>query len=91
MATEVTPAVAARPGWREVAAELSFLVRRAFLLAVVFGLVFTLAAIAIGSPQQPGDPFAPEVPGEAAPDEAKALHEEGVEFHPLPVLPDERN
>jgi hypothetical protein len=29
--------------------------------------------------------------GEASPEEAKALHEEGVEFHPLPVLPDERN
>ena len=29
--------------------------------------------------------------GEASPDEAKKLYEEGVEFHPLPVLPDERN
>jgi hypothetical protein len=29
--------------------------------------------------------------GEASPDEAKKLHEEGVEFHPLPVLPDDRN
>ena len=29
--------------------------------------------------------------GEASPQEAKELHEEGVEFHPLPVLPDERN
>jgi hypothetical protein len=29
--------------------------------------------------------------GEASPDEAKALAEEGVEFHPLPILPDERN
>jgi hypothetical protein len=29
--------------------------------------------------------------GEASPDEAKALAEEGVEFHPLPMLPDERN
>jgi hypothetical protein len=29
--------------------------------------------------------------GEASPDEAKALHEEGVEFHPLPILPDEFN
>jgi hypothetical protein len=29
--------------------------------------------------------------GEATPADAKALHEEGVEFHPLPVLPDERN
>jgi hypothetical protein len=29
--------------------------------------------------------------GEASPDEAKELHEEGVEFHPLPILPDERN
>jgi hypothetical protein len=29
--------------------------------------------------------------GEASPDEAKALHEEGIEFHPLPVLPDEQN
>jgi hypothetical protein len=29
--------------------------------------------------------------GEASPDDAKALHEEGIEFHPLPVLPDERN
>jgi hypothetical protein len=29
--------------------------------------------------------------GEATPDDAKALHEEGIEFHPLPVLPEERN
>ena len=29
--------------------------------------------------------------GEASPQEAKDLHEEGIEFHPLPVLPDEHN
>ena len=29
--------------------------------------------------------------GEASPDEAAALHEEGIEFHPLPVLPEDRN
>ncbi len=29
--------------------------------------------------------------GEASPDDAKALHEEGIEFHPLPVLPDDQN
>jgi hypothetical protein len=29
--------------------------------------------------------------GEASPDQAKELHEVGIEFHPLPVLPDERN
>jgi hypothetical protein len=29
--------------------------------------------------------------GEASPKEAKDLHDEGIEFHPLPVLPDERN
>jgi hypothetical protein len=29
--------------------------------------------------------------GEATPQEAKELHEEGIEFHPLPILPDERN
>jgi hypothetical protein len=29
--------------------------------------------------------------GEASPDQAKELHEEGIEFHPLPPLPDERN
>jgi hypothetical protein len=29
--------------------------------------------------------------GEASPDEAQSLHEEGIEFHPLPRLPDERN
>jgi hypothetical protein len=29
--------------------------------------------------------------GEASPDDAKKLHEEGVEFHPLPVLPHEQN
>jgi hypothetical protein len=29
--------------------------------------------------------------GEATPADAKALHDEGIEFHPLPVLPDERN
>ena len=29
--------------------------------------------------------------GVASPDEAKELAEEGIEFHPLPTLPDERN
>src|SRR5260370_19741720 len=29
--------------------------------------------------------------GEASPQEAKELLEEGVELHPLPVLPEERN
>jgi hypothetical protein len=29
--------------------------------------------------------------GEASLEEAKELHEEGIELHPLPVLPDERN
>ena len=29
--------------------------------------------------------------GEASPDEANALAEEGIAFHPLPILPDERN
>jgi hypothetical protein len=29
--------------------------------------------------------------GEATPEEAKALHEEGIEFHPLPILPDDHN
>ena len=29
--------------------------------------------------------------GEASPDEAKEMHEEGIEFHPLPILPDEFN
>jgi hypothetical protein len=29
--------------------------------------------------------------GEASPEEAKALVEEGIEVHPLPVLPEERN
>ena len=29
--------------------------------------------------------------GEASLKDAKELHEEGIEFHPLPTLPDERN
>lgn len=29
--------------------------------------------------------------GEASPQEAKELIDEGIEFHPLPTLPDERN
>ena len=29
--------------------------------------------------------------GEASPDEAKALAEEGIDFHPLPMLPEEHN
>lgn len=29
--------------------------------------------------------------GEASAEDAKELREEGIEFHPLPVLPDERN
>jgi hypothetical protein len=29
--------------------------------------------------------------GEASPRDAKELYEEGIDFHPLPALPDERN
>lgn len=29
--------------------------------------------------------------GEASPEDAKALHEEGIAFHPLPMLPDDQN
>ena len=29
--------------------------------------------------------------GEASAEEAQELHDEGIEFHPLPVLPDEFN
>ena len=29
--------------------------------------------------------------GEASPEDAKELAEEGIEFHPLPVLPEDRN
>jgi hypothetical protein len=29
--------------------------------------------------------------GEATPQDARELHDEGIAFHPLPVLPDERN
>jgi hypothetical protein len=29
--------------------------------------------------------------GEASPDEAKELYEEGIEFHPIPILPDDKN
>ena len=29
--------------------------------------------------------------GEASPQDAKALVDEGIEFHPLPILPDDRN
>ena len=29
--------------------------------------------------------------GEASPEEAKELYEEGIEFHPLPILPDDKN
>jgi len=29
--------------------------------------------------------------GEASPEEAKELQDEGIEFHPLPILPDDKN
>jgi hypothetical protein len=29
--------------------------------------------------------------GEASPEEAQQLHEEGIEFHALPILPDDKN
>ena len=29
--------------------------------------------------------------GEASPEDAKGLAEEGIEFHPLPILPDDKN
>lgn len=29
--------------------------------------------------------------GQSTPEDAKALHDEGIEFHPLPLLPDDRN
>jgi len=39
----------------------------------------------------PGEIEHRSIYGEATSDQAKELHEEGIEFHPLPVLPDERN
>jgi hypothetical protein len=38
-----------------------------------------------------GDAEHRSIYGEATLEEAKELHDEGIEFHPLPVLPDERN
>jgi hypothetical protein len=38
-----------------------------------------------------GEAEARGIYGEAAPEEARALAEEGVEFHPLPVLPEDKN
>jgi hypothetical protein len=38
-----------------------------------------------------GDAEQRSIYGEASPDEAKELHDEGIEFHPLPILPDEFN
>jgi hypothetical protein len=29
--------------------------------------------------------------GEASPEDAEDLHDEGIEFHPLPILPDDKN
>jgi hypothetical protein len=29
--------------------------------------------------------------GEASPEEAQQMHEEGIEFHPLPILPEDKN
>jgi hypothetical protein len=29
--------------------------------------------------------------GEASPEEAEQMHEEGIEFHPLPILPEDKN
>jgi hypothetical protein len=29
--------------------------------------------------------------GEASPEEARELYDEGIEFHPLPILPDDKN
>lgn len=38
-----------------------------------------------------GDSEQRSIYGEASLEDAKALSEEGIEFHPLPVLPDDRN
>jgi hypothetical protein len=38
-----------------------------------------------------GEIDARSIYGEASPQEAKDLHEEGIQFHPIPVLPDDRN
>ena len=38
-----------------------------------------------------GDAEHRSIYGEASPEEAKQLHEEGIEFHPLPMLPDDKN
>ena len=44
-----------------------------------------------GGPSSPPAPQGRSIYGEASPDQAMELHDEGIEFHPLPVLPDERN
>jgi len=38
-----------------------------------------------------GDAEHRSIYGEASPEEAKQLHEEGIEFHPLPILPDDKH
>ena len=67
-------------------------------------LLRTLRKVVEDSHENVGDRFAEEarkihygetehrsIYGEASPDEARQLHEEGIEFHPLPILPDELN
>ncbi|MFN8092789.1 MAG: marine proteobacterial sortase target protein [Vicinamibacteria bacterium] len=91
MSSGVNQVAVGRPGWREVAGELAFLVRRAFLLAVVFGLVFTLAAIAMSAPQVPEDAFRPEVPAVPRPEDATSgsllvRRADGGDWAAAPVL-----
>jgi Ca-activated chloride channel family protein len=91
MSSEVGRVAVGRPGWREVAGELAFLVRRAFLLAVVFGLVLTLAAVAMGAPQEARDPFEPDVPGVSRPEDATSgsllvRRADGGDWAAAPVL-----
>ena len=52
-------------------------------LAGVLAVALLVAPLLACSLLNKGDDYVP--------DEAQKLHEEGIEFHPLPVLPDERN
>ena len=67
-------------------------------------LLRTLRKVVEESHENVGDRFAEEarkihygetehrsIYGEASPSEAKELHDEGIAFHPLPILPDDQN
>jgi hypothetical protein len=86
-AAEKTPVAVLSPQEKEIRAKLKELRDHLTKNADHVGLKFPEEA----RKMHYGETEHRSIYGEASLDDARALAEEGIEFHPLPILPDEKN